>query len=129
MGDGVWIGAGATILYVLFLFFFFLAFFLFSPCLCVLLLAGESQLLSCFSPFSLYRPGVTIGEDSTIGAGSVVTRDIPPRCVAFGNPAKVRYFISDDDPPAEQLRAAMTLDEALKMGREEKEEKVQSILL
>jgi maltose O-acetyltransferase len=34
-------------------------------------------------------PGVTIGEDSVIGAGSVVTRDIPPRSLAVGSPAKV----------------------------------------
>ena len=34
-------------------------------------------------------PGVEIGEGTTIGAGSVVTRSIPPRCVAVGNPAKV----------------------------------------
>lgn len=34
-------------------------------------------------------PNVKIGEGSTIGAGSVVTRDIPPHCVAVGNPCKV----------------------------------------
>ena len=34
-------------------------------------------------------PGVSIGDGSTIGAGSVVTRDIPPRSVAVGNPARV----------------------------------------
>lgn len=34
-------------------------------------------------------PGVTIGEASIIGAGSVVTHDIPPRVIAAGNPAKV----------------------------------------
>jgi maltose O-acetyltransferase len=34
-------------------------------------------------------PGVTIGEGSTIGAGSVVTRDVPPRSVAAGNPCRV----------------------------------------
>ena len=33
--------------------------------------------------------GVTIGENSVVGAGSIVTRDIPPRVVAAGNPAKV----------------------------------------
>ncbi|CAJ2510224.1 Uu.00g061240.m01.CDS01 [Anthostomella pinea] len=34
-------------------------------------------------------PGVTIGRGCTIGAGSVVTKDIPPFMVAVGNPAKV----------------------------------------
>jgi acetyltransferase-like isoleucine patch superfamily enzyme len=33
--------------------------------------------------------GVRIGRDSVIGAGSVVTHDIPPRCVAAGIPARV----------------------------------------
>eukprot|EP00727_Mastigamoeba_balamuthi_P002237 m51a1_g1201 putative maltose o-acetyltransferase (196) ;mRNA; r:454552-455139 len=34
-------------------------------------------------------PGVTIGDGTTIGAGSVVTKDIPARVVAAGNPCKV----------------------------------------
>ena len=34
-------------------------------------------------------PGVEIGEGTTIGAGSVVTRSIPARCVAVGNPCRV----------------------------------------
>ena len=36
---------------------------------------------------------VTIGENSIIGAGSVVTRDIPPNTIAYGNPARVRRQI------------------------------------
>lgn len=34
-------------------------------------------------------PRITIGENSFIGMGSVVTKDIPPNVVAYGNPAKV----------------------------------------
>ena len=33
-------------------------------------------------------PGVTIGENSVIGAGAVVTRDIAANVVAVGNPAR-----------------------------------------
>lgn len=33
-------------------------------------------------------PGVTIGDGTVIGAGSVVTKDIPANSVAFGNPCK-----------------------------------------
>ena len=34
-------------------------------------------------------PGVTIGDNSTVGACSVVNKDIPPNCVAVGSPARV----------------------------------------
>jgi UDP-2-acetamido-3-amino-2,3-dideoxy-glucuronate N-acetyltransferase len=34
-------------------------------------------------------PGVTVGENALIGAGSVVTKDVPDRCIAMGNPARV----------------------------------------
>ncbi len=33
--------------------------------------------------------GVTIGEEAIVGAGSVVTKDVPPRTVVAGNPARV----------------------------------------
>lgn len=34
-------------------------------------------------------PGVTIGRGVTVGAGSVVTKDVEPFCVVAGNPARV----------------------------------------
>jgi acetyltransferase-like isoleucine patch superfamily enzyme len=34
-------------------------------------------------------PNVTIGENSIIAANAVVTKDVPPNCVAAGIPAKV----------------------------------------
>ena len=40
-------------------------------------------------------PGVTIGARSVIGAGSVVTRDIPPQSVAYGTPARVMRTLGD----------------------------------
>lgn len=42
-------------------------------------------------------PGVTIGDNSVIGAGSVVTKDIPTNVVAFGNPCKVHREITEQD--------------------------------
>ncbi|WP_312364794.1 DapH/DapD/GlmU-related protein [Sphingobacterium sp.] len=38
---------------------------------------------------TIILPGVTIGENSVVGAGSVVTKSIPKNVVAVGNPAKV----------------------------------------
>ena len=38
---------------------------------------------------TIILPGVTIGKNSVIGAGSVVTKSLPDRVLAFGNPAKI----------------------------------------
>ena len=45
----------------------------------------------------IVMPGVTIGENSVIGAGSVVTRDIPANVVAAGNPCRVLREIGARD--------------------------------
>ncbi len=42
-------------------------------------------------------PGVTIGQDTVVGAGAVVTRDLPAGVVAVGNPARVLRPITDRD--------------------------------
>ncbi len=42
-------------------------------------------------------PGITIGDNSVIGAGSVVTKDIPANVVAVGNPCRVLREINDHD--------------------------------
>lgn len=42
-------------------------------------------------------PGVTIGDNTVVGAGSVVTKDLPANVVAVGNPCRVLREISDRD--------------------------------
>jgi serine acetyltransferase len=45
---------------------------------------------------AIILPGVRIGRNSVVGAGSVVTRDVPPDCIVAGNPAKVVRTIPSD---------------------------------
>jgi len=42
-------------------------------------------------------PGVEIGEEAFVGAGAVVTKDVPPRALVVGNPARVLREISADE--------------------------------
>lgn len=46
---------------------------------------------------AIINPGVKIGKNSVIGAGSIVTKDIPSDVVAAGNPCKVLRKITDND--------------------------------
>lgn len=48
----------------------------------------------------IFCPGVTVGDNCVIGAGSVVTKDIPAHSVAVGNPARVIKTVTADDRPA-----------------------------
>ena len=49
----------------------------------------------CIGMRSIVMPGVTIGEGAIIGAGSLVTKDVPPYSVAVGQPAKVVKAFSE----------------------------------
>lgn len=37
-------------------------------------------------------PGITVGMSSLVGAGAVVTRDVPPNAIVFGNPARIKGY-------------------------------------
>ena len=45
----------------------------------------------------MIAPGVRIGRNSVIGAGSVVTKDIPANVVAVGNPSRVVRSVTEKD--------------------------------
>jgi acetyltransferase-like isoleucine patch superfamily enzyme len=42
-------------------------------------------------------PGIEIGEEAFVGAGAVVTKDVPPRMVVVGNPGRVLRAVSEDE--------------------------------
>ena len=48
--------------------------------------------------------GVTIGDDAIVAAGSIVTKDVPPRVIAAGNPCRVIRAITDADKTGYPIR-------------------------
>lgn len=63
---------------------------------------------------SILLPGVTVGENSVIGAGSVVTRPIPANCVAVGSPCRViRRFSLDEKCNLQPNKFQITTHQAL----------------
>jgi acetyltransferase-like isoleucine patch superfamily enzyme len=78
----------------------------------------RGQLETSFSPVVIGRrvwiganvtvlPGVEIGDEAVIGAGSVVTKSIPPRVVAVGVPARVIKSIEPAHAPLRELEVAV----------------------
>jgi len=47
---------------------------------------------------SVVLPGVRVGKNSVVGAGSVVMKDVPPNVVVMGNPARVTQQLDQDEP-------------------------------
>ena len=59
----------------------------------------------CIGMKSIVMPGVTVGEGAIIATGSIVTKDIPPYCVAAGCPAKpIKFFMNQDGTEQEIAR-------------------------
>lgn len=54
--------------------------------------------------------GVAIGDRSGIGAGSAVTKDTPPDCVAVGHPCRVIKTITHSEMPADEELDEMWAD-------------------
>jgi acetyltransferase-like isoleucine patch superfamily enzyme len=46
---------------------------------------------------AILLPGVEIGEDAFVGAGAVVTKDVQPKMVVVGNPARVMRAVPEDE--------------------------------
>jgi UDP-2-acetamido-3-amino-2,3-dideoxy-glucuronate N-acetyltransferase len=53
----------------------------------------ESDVIICAG--AVLKAGVHVGARSVVGMGSVVTKDVLPETVVFGNPAKVRYTLTE----------------------------------
>jgi acetyltransferase-like isoleucine patch superfamily enzyme len=46
---------------------------------------------------AVIKPGVRVGEGSVVAMGAVVTKDVPPRMVVMGHPARVKYSRAEYD--------------------------------
>ncbi len=65
-------------------------------------------------------PGVTVGECAIVGAGAVVTHDVPPHAIVTGVPARVTGYVPGHEPPQEgnapYIHPSATVSPAAKVG-------------
>lgn len=55
-------------------------------------------------------PGLTIGQYAMVGAGAVVTKDIPPYAIVVGNPARITGYVQADKSPANVIKSEKVLE-------------------
>jgi acetyltransferase-like isoleucine patch superfamily enzyme len=67
---------------------------------------------------TIVMPGVTIGPNAVVGAGSVVTHDVPPGCVAVGNPAKVLRSLEEYQAQYEQKMLPLKATNRIELRKE-----------
>lgn len=59
---------------------------------------------------SIILGGITIGQFSMVGAGTVVTKDVPDRALVIGNPGKIVGWLNEDGSKMEQINETELLD-------------------
>lgn len=61
-------------------------------------------------------PGLRIGERAMVGAGAVVTRDVPPNAIVTGNPARIVGYVDTVAKPSVQSATSVTAEDSLVRG-------------
>lgn len=74
---------------------------------------------------AIIMPGITIGNNAIIGAGSIVTKDVPSNSVVGGNPAKKIISYSDYE---DKIKESFTTINNLNVNKEEKVKQFISII-
>lgn len=58
-------------------------------------------------------PGITIGQNAMVGAGAVVTRDVPPNSIVMGNPARIVNYVTESFETEETVAQPVSGDQDL----------------